>query len=967
MRTGIKAEARAVKAEVAGKRSTPARRRVCAGLTRRAAAGVFMLVLCTTALIQNGEAQTRAADSLKALLNKAKTLRQKTDLQAALAREVFMRDRGAACSYAEEALRSAEAAGYRRGMGRALLEKAWCSFFMKDYMAAERNFTRAVETSKAARDAETTARALVGGAWIAKNSKNSAEISSRLERALTVCIESRDALTAKYVLGQASSVYRTLTDDGTVLRLQRIFLQAAERRRDTASIVYALRLIGNSHYAASAWKQAVDAYERCAELGRAQPYSNDVPQALNMAGNAYVTLGSLPEAVNAFERGYNAAEEGSDLRWMAYLSRNLARMHTMRGDYTQSMSCLRRSLDFAVQLGDTSFIAGFYFLLGIEHDFAGKKEEALPYFQKCVELRRSLGDVIGVSQALELMGAICTNKGDYERAVPYLEESLRVADSIGHPESQALARIGIGRNHRDKGELRTAVEYFKQALSIYRQIHGSRDELNTLEKIGSTLSMLGIYDSASMYLDTAYVLADRRASKWAIQYIDEAQAKHRARMGDYQTALKLLRKVDASQDSTYDEENLRKTNELSARYENERKEKRIADLEKQKLMTEVELKQRKAESERRRLLLLSSGQELGMIERENRIRDLMLESSRSELALKASAVALIEARNEEARREDELRAARFDSELFWKGGVIFASFLLLVGAGFAAKSQRDKKRAVALRAENALYRARAAELQAHRIRSEGQRRERERQEAFLERLMKAQEQERERIAGILHDGVGRELISVKENALVTLNAQNVETKNIDEILRIASSALEDVRMMSRSLRPVQLERLGLTASLRSMISAISENTGLRIDSQLDDIDGLLPSENEIDLYRVLQEALNNSAAHAKAENVGIFVRHDGLSITLTVRDDGIGFDPACLIAGSTLGLHGMNERIGMLGGELKIDSGPGRGTVLHACVPVAPARAGTRVNIRDENDKKMDRDNRPCASTQERI
>jgi signal transduction histidine kinase len=117
---------------------------------------------------------------------------------------------------------------------------------------------------------------------------------------------------------------------------------------------------------------------------------------------------------------------------------------------------------------------------------------------------------------------------------------------------------------------------------------------------------------------------------------------------------------------------------------------------------------------------------------------------------------------------------------------------------------------------------------------------------------------------------------------------------------------------------------------------MAKRTGLHVVvSAEDSVDGL-PDEHQTCIYRLVQEALTNSARHASARNVEVTVGRDGARVNFSVRDDGAGFDPR-FVRG--LGLLGMEERVRRLGGQVRIDSQPGRGTLVAAELPVAEMAA----------------------------
>lgn len=219
------------------------------------------------------------------------------------------------------------------------------------------------------------------------------------------------------------------------------------------------------------------------------------------------------------------------------------------------------------------------------------------------------------------------------------------------------------------------------------------------------------------------------------------------------------------------------------------------------------------------------------------------------------------------------------------------------------------------------------------------RREQQRQVEFSRRLIEAHESERGRLAGELHDSLGQDLLVIKNWAMVgltTTEEDNSAREMLAEIADATSHAIEDCREISHNLRPHQLDFIGLTEALGAMIKKVASSSGLHIEAQLDDLTGTLPKEAEINLYRIVQESLNNVVKHARARRVKIAVQKEPAPAQgraprtiIRIEDDGRGFDPAVLANGKRgLGLSSVTERARMLGGEVAIDSAPGRGTIV---------------------------------------
>lgn len=197
------------------------------------------------------------------------------------------------------------------------------------------------------------------------------------------------------------------------------------------------------------------------------------------------------------------------------------------------------------------------------------------------------------------------------------------------------------------------------------------------------------------------------------------------------------------------------------------------------------------------------------------------------------------------------------------------------------------------------------------------------------RLVHAQENERRAISRELHDQVGQGMSALHLglcNLLATLpeSARDQLTSQINHLRMIAEESVRAVRNLSLLLRPSMLDDLGLVPALRWQAREISRNSGLRVDIAADESCDELPDEYKTCIYRLVQEALNNVARHARAQVVRINVKKASESLFLTIQDDGVGFNPS----ESGLGLLGMQERIANLGGAFRVDSRPGKGTLL---------------------------------------
>jgi signal transduction histidine kinase len=155
---------------------------------------------------------------------------------------------------------------------------------------------------------------------------------------------------------------------------------------------------------------------------------------------------------------------------------------------------------------------------------------------------------------------------------------------------------------------------------------------------------------------------------------------------------------------------------------------------------------------------------------------------------------------------------------------------------------------------------------------------------------------------------------------------------LDEISMAATYAIDEVREIAYNLRPYQLDRLGLTKALESMLRKVGDSNGLNFIFEIDPIDNILAKESEINLYRIVQESVGNILKHAEASEAKVAIKRTDREIEIRVQDNGKGFSqdsPQSREPGQGgFGLIGLAERVRMLHGRFAIHSAPGRGTVI---------------------------------------
>lgn len=208
-------------------------------------------------------------------------------------------------------------------------------------------------------------------------------------------------------------------------------------------------------------------------------------------------------------------------------------------------------------------------------------------------------------------------------------------------------------------------------------------------------------------------------------------------------------------------------------------------------------------------------------------------------------------------------------------------------------------------------------------------RENEVRQHFAMKLMQSQENERNRIALELHDSIGQKLLLIKNRLLTNIRKEPEQSKSesLKKISDLTGETIQEIRDISWDLRPQHLDQLGLTTAIETLVEKVRESSGIKFNLKIDNIDDLIPRENEINLFRIIQESINNIVKHSQATEAFISIKRNNNMFRLEIKDNGIGMNRKVKTEG--LGLTGMHERAGILGAELNINFSQTSGTSIN--------------------------------------
>lgn len=219
-------------------------------------------------------------------------------------------------------------------------------------------------------------------------------------------------------------------------------------------------------------------------------------------------------------------------------------------------------------------------------------------------------------------------------------------------------------------------------------------------------------------------------------------------------------------------------------------------------------------------------------------------------------------------------------------------------------------------------------------------REKIRQEEFSRKLIDSHEDERKKLSAELHDSLGQDLVIIKNAANIAKKStgeNSAASRLLSQISDVSSSALRNVRAISHNLRPVELDKLGLTETIKAIVEMFSSSSEIKFSFETDEIDNTFDKNNEVNFCRIIQECLNNIIKHSGATEASVFIKKVDGAVNTVIKDNGKGFSMEEIkrdTRRTSFGLTGISERVKMLNGTIEINSEPGKGTEIIIKTPV---------------------------------
>jgi two-component system NarL family sensor kinase len=592
-------------------------------------------------------------------------------------------------------------------------------------------------------------------------------------------------------------------------------------------------------------------------------------------------------------------------------------------EYNKDLFALSTKLNFGKGLADS------YNFLGIIEDDKANYSKALDYYKIAMDISVKHGLEKKKASIENNIGLIYWKIGDQQKALGYYYDALKVFDKLGEKKMQANALSNIGLIHSSLKDQKRALEFQRRALAIRLEMKDDYGLASTYNNMAKSFTQKQEEDSSRYYAQMALAMQLKMEDNYGLGISTGNLALSFSRSKKYDSAIYYLKQSEAYRKVEGDKLGLIFTYQAFAEVYSSMKKLQEAlkyGLKAAVLSNEIDSKERKGNSAK---ILSEIYADLGDYESAyrylkfnrdylNDIFDTIKNQQSQELAVKYEVEKkdLLIAKDKAELKGKQAQIENQNLKLSQRNTQLGLLAVLLITTALVSYFIYNRNRL-----------KQAARLQQEIIRQ---------QDMAAKAIIEAEESERKRIAADLHDGVGQLCSAIKMN-LSGLNDQ-VTFKDKEAVLAyektmaITDEACKEVRSISHQMMPNILLKSGLAVAVRDFLDKIDAR---RLQVQLDTfgLNERLDSKIETVLYRVIQETVNNVIKHAKANRLYITLDKDTDGISVTIEDNGTGFDIHDKEKFDGIGIKNITSRVEFLKGKVEFDSAPGRGTVVNVWVP----------------------------------
>lgn len=626
-------------------------------------------------------------------------------------------------------------------------------------------------------------------------------------------------------------------------------------------------------------------------------------------GEAYKLVGNLAQAQEAFLKAEKIHRGIKDLEAISTDVNNLGAVHYELGNYNRAITYYLEGTKMMDQLNREKENAQTFInianVLRVQKNFT----DAVSYYDKAVKILTTYNDQLNLGIAYLNYANIYIEQSAYDKGIAMLNKGMDAFTKSNFKRGLQVCYNNLGALYIRREQYRTAIPLLEKSIKIAEESNNFAGLALVQQNIAFSYTMLKEYKLAEEWFNKSEAAANKynKGNIGTFAEIYNHRSSLDSAMGNYQRAFFLRDKYRIIKDSLLNENLSKQINELNTKYQTQKKEAQLSLLGKENQIQSLELSRNQLELQNKvlendRNLLKIGNQDLLLVR--NRIQ---LGRQQVEAQAKTQKIKLLASENEVQRLELTKR------NIFLGAGT--ALFLIVLLLGYLLYNRYKLKQEARLQAEVIAQ-----------------------QDAATKAVLHAEENERKRISGELHDGIGQMFSAVKMNlSALTSSLQFTDghSENMfHKTMTLIDESCKEVRVISHQMAPNVLLKSGLAAAIRDFINKI-DSRKLKINLETFGLQERLDQNIETVLYRIIQETVNNVIKHAEANMLDIQLNRDEEGINVMIEDNGKGFDPSGIDRLEGMGLKNIRSRVEYLKGTVDFSSGPGKGTLVAIYIPLS--------------------------------
>lgn len=642
---------------------------------------------------------------------------------------------------------------------------------------------------------------------------------------------------------------------------------------------------------------------RAIDLAEKFNYKKHLGASFAAVGSLFVMKGNYSEAESYYQKALEIYEQQGNKLGIAQSFKNLALLYDVQTDYDKELEYLLKAEKLYYELKDNRGLCIVWQNAGSIEKARGNYSKANIYYLKSLKLAEADGNKEQIGVVNSCLGDFYFKQSNYSKALDFFLVSLKMFEQIESKTSIANALTNIGAVYAHQKNKDKSNEYFFKALKIYQETGNKSDINNTLYNIGHNYLDLNNLPKALEYYSQTLKISEELNDKIELAdclsdmgYVYFLQKKINDALACYNKSIEISKAIN------YKLCLISSYNRLAILLLSEKKY-----VEGERLLNRALLLADSVNASFEKMEITKNLSEmyektgnyqkaLDFYKKAVKINDTLFNEDNTQEITRKEMNYEFEKKTALAKAEEERKITEYKNQKARLKLIIYLVISLFVIGGL-----------LTLYISNRIKKA--------RIIAE--------QQKLLQATIETQEQERKRIAEDLHDGVGQSLIVFKN--ILSSSTSKEDLQRFNEII-------EEVRSVSHQMMPAALTKFGLTEALQDLLSKNKLPFNCKFEAT--PLKERLSPNIEINLYRVVQELINNIIKHAEATEVEVQLYKSKNQLIITVEDNGIGFNMNNLVKNKGIGISNIKSRLQTIHGEITYEKSYHSGTLVIIKVPI---------------------------------